>query len=69
MRFEKSDLNGHLCDVLSRRMALGNHSLFSRVLKNDFGEVDEAIFQGVQRHFEHIFCILAIDKSDLDELP
>jgi hypothetical protein len=58
-----------LSDVLSRRMALGNRNLFSRRPKNDFVEVDEAIFQGVQGPCEHIFCILGIEKSDLDEVP
>jgi hypothetical protein len=28
------------------------------VLKNDFGEVDEAMFQGIERACEFIFCIL-----------
>jgi hypothetical protein len=31
------------------------------VLKNDFGEVDEAMFEGVERPFELIFCILGIE--------
>jgi hypothetical protein len=35
------------------------------VLKNDFGEVDEAKFQGVERPYDLIFCILGIEKSDL----
>jgi hypothetical protein len=38
------------------------------VLKNDFGEVDEGMFQGVERPCEIIFCILVIEKSDLDEV-
>jgi hypothetical protein len=38
------------------------------VLKNDFGEVDEAIFQGIERPNELIFSILGIEKSDLDEV-
>jgi hypothetical protein len=38
------------------------------VLKNDFGEVDEAVFQGDEMPYEFIFCILNIEKSDLDEV-
>jgi hypothetical protein len=37
-------------------------------LKNDFGEVDEAMFQGVDRQCEPIFCILDIEKSDFYEV-
>jgi hypothetical protein len=37
------------------------------VLKNDFGEVDEAMLEGVRPN-EFIFCILSIEKSDLDEV-
>jgi hypothetical protein len=32
------------------------------ILKNDFGEVDEAIFQGVERPWEFISCILGFKK-------
>jgi hypothetical protein len=38
------------------------------VLKKDFGEVDEAMFQGVERPGEIIFTILGTEKSDLDEV-
>jgi hypothetical protein len=31
-------------------------------------EIDEAMFQGVERSCELIFCILGIEKSDLDEV-
>jgi hypothetical protein len=34
------------------------------VLKCEFGEVDETVFQGVERHREHILYILGIEKSD-----
>jgi hypothetical protein len=34
------------------------------VLKNDFDEVEE-IFQGVERPYELISCILSMEKSDL----
>jgi hypothetical protein len=33
------------------------------VLKNDFGEVDEAMFQGVERPYEHMFCIQGIENT------
>jgi hypothetical protein len=33
------------------------------VLKYDFSEVDEAMFLGVERPCELIFCILGIQKS------
>jgi hypothetical protein len=36
------------------------------VLKNDFGEVDEATFLGVERPCEIIFFILNIEKSDFE---
>jgi hypothetical protein len=39
-------------------MVISTHNLSSERLKNDFGEVDEAIFQGAERPWEHIFCIL-----------
>jgi hypothetical protein len=38
------------------------------VLKNDCGEVDEAMLQSVERPHEIIFCILSIEKSDLGEV-
>jgi hypothetical protein len=38
------------------------------VLKNVFGEVDEAMFEGVIMPCKHIFCMLHIEKSDLDEV-
>jgi hypothetical protein len=38
------------------------------VLKNDFVEVDEVTFQGVEKACEHFICILGIEKSDLDEV-
>jgi hypothetical protein len=36
------------------------------VLKNDIGEVEEVMFQFVERPRKHIFCILGNDKSELD---
>jgi hypothetical protein len=48
-------------------MALRTRNLPSRRLKKDFVEVDEAMFQGVERPCELIFCILGIEKSYLDE--
>jgi hypothetical protein len=49
-------------------MALRIHNFPSGRLKNKFGEVDEAMFQGMERPCELIFCILGIKKSDLDEV-
>jgi hypothetical protein len=49
-------------------MALRTHNLPSGRLKNDFVEVDEAMFQVVVRPYELIFCNLNIEKSDLDEI-
>jgi hypothetical protein len=37
-------------------------------LKNDFVEVDEAMFQSVERLYELILCKMSIEKSDLDEV-
>jgi hypothetical protein len=41
-------------------------NLPSARLKNDYGEVDEEIFQGVERQCEVIFCIMGIEKINLD---
>jgi hypothetical protein len=49
-------------------MTLRTNNLHLDVLKNDFGEVDEAMFQGVERSYELVFCILSIEKSDLSEV-
>jgi hypothetical protein len=49
-------------------MTLRTHNLPFGRLKNDFGEVDEAMFQGVERPYELIFCILSIEKSYLGEV-
>jgi hypothetical protein len=38
------------------------------MLKNDFAEFDEALFQGVEMQCEIIFCILGIEESDFDEV-
>jgi hypothetical protein len=48
-------------------MALRTHNLTSGRLRK-LGEVDEAMFQGVERPCELIFCILRIEKSYLDEV-
>jgi hypothetical protein len=45
-------------------MNLSTHNLLLDVLKNDFGEVDKAMTEGVERPSEIIFCILGIEKSD-----
>jgi hypothetical protein len=59
---------GRICliDVLSRRLALRTHNLTSGHLKNEFGEVDEEMFQGVERPCELIFYVLGIERSELD---
>jgi hypothetical protein len=49
-------------------MALRRHNLPSIRLKNHFREVDEEMFQGAEMPYELIFCILSIEKSDLDEV-
>jgi hypothetical protein len=38
------------------------------ILKNDFGEVEEALFRGVERPYELILCILSTKKSELGEI-
>jgi hypothetical protein len=49
-------------------MALINHNLLSVRIKIRFGEVDEAMFEGVKMPCEPIFFLLGIQKSDLDEV-
>jgi hypothetical protein len=49
--------------VSSRRMALRNHNLSLDVLRNDFGEVDETMFQGIERPCKINFCIHGIEKA------
>jgi hypothetical protein len=41
-------------------MILRTHNLPSGRLKNDVGEVEEAMFHGVGKQTELIFCILGI---------
>jgi hypothetical protein len=48
-------------------MGLRNLNIPSGVLKNDFVEVDEVMFQGVEMPCELFFCILSVEKSNLDE--
>jgi hypothetical protein len=36
--------------------------------KKDFGEVNEAMVNGIERPCEIIFCILGIEKSDFYEV-
>jgi hypothetical protein len=38
------------------------------VLNCDFVDIDEAMFEDVGRHCELSFCILGIEKSDVDEV-
>jgi hypothetical protein len=44
-------------------MALETQNMPSESFKNDFDEVDEAIFLFVERPCELIFCILCIEKK------
>jgi hypothetical protein len=44
---------------------LRTHNLPSGRLRNDFGEIDEAMFQGVNRPYEIIFCNTGIKKKRL----
>jgi hypothetical protein len=39
-----------------------------RDLKIDSAEVDEAMFQGVERRCKFIVCLQGTEKSDLDEI-
>jgi hypothetical protein len=49
-------------------MPLGTHNLPSERLKNDFGEVDEAMNQGVEKPSELVFSIEGIEKSELEKI-
>jgi hypothetical protein len=49
-------------------MAQSTHYLSPGVLKFDFAKVNGAMLQGVERPSEHIFCILGIQKSDMEEV-
>jgi hypothetical protein len=49
-------------------MALGTHNRPTGRLKKRLGEVDEAMFHGVERPCELIFCILCMEQSELDEV-
>jgi hypothetical protein len=53
VRLKKQFVGIRLSDVLSRRMALRTHNQPSGSLENDFGEVDEAMFQSAERSFLH----------------
>jgi hypothetical protein len=48
-------------------VALRTHNLPSGRLKNDFGEVNEVMFQGFERPYDLILCIREMEKSDLDK--
>jgi hypothetical protein len=60
---EKAALMKSLKFVLSRRIALELKICLLDVLKNDFGEADEAMFQGVEKPCEQILCFLGIEKA------
>jgi hypothetical protein len=60
---KKRIVRNRLSDVLTRWMCLSTHIFPSERLKNDFCEVDEAMFQGVERQCELILCFLDIEKA------
>jgi hypothetical protein len=62
----KSDLD-EVADVLFSVGEMSRDLIICRleVLKNDFGEVYEAMFQGFERPCELIFCIQVIEKKRL----
>jgi hypothetical protein len=43
------------------------HNLLTVRIKNDFAKFYEALYQGVERPYELIFCFLRIKKIVLDE--
>jgi hypothetical protein len=47
---------------------LRTHNPASGRLKNYFGEDDETMFQGFERPFELIFCIMGIEKATWTKL-
>jgi hypothetical protein len=49
-------------------MARTTHNCILDVIKNDFGKVDEAMFQGVEMLCELIFYLLFIEKSNFGEV-
>jgi hypothetical protein len=44
-------------------MELRTHNMPPDVLKNDSGEFDEVMLQGVEMLFKRIFCIQGIEKK------
>jgi hypothetical protein len=65
LRFQKKKDLDEICesDVLNRQIALRTHNLLLDIFKYVFGEVDETMFQGVERPCDNIFCILLIEKA------
>jgi hypothetical protein len=59
----KSDLDEGACDVSRSECTWELIICLLDVLKNYFGEVNEAIFQGVERACVLILCIWGIEKS------
>jgi hypothetical protein len=57
-----------LSDVFTSEWPWGLIICLLGVLKNDFDEVDEAMFQGVQGPFLLIFNISGIEKSDIHKV-
>jgi hypothetical protein len=55
---EKSDLDKYTLKWWFKKSYCPDTICLLDVLENDFGEVDEAEFNGVERAYERIFCIL-----------
>jgi hypothetical protein len=49
-------------------MTLRTNNLHSGRLEKSYGEGDYAMFQDVKRPLVLNFCIMSIEKSDLDEV-
>ena len=55
-------------DVSRGRMILCTLFYVFTIEKCDLFEVDKAIYQVVERHFESIFCLLSSPKCDVVEV-
>jgi hypothetical protein len=49
-------------------MDLSTHNVPSGTLKKNFVQVEEAVFQGVERLCEIIFCIMGTERNDFYEV-
>jgi hypothetical protein len=64
----KSDGKSRLSADPCRWMALRTHNLPSERKKYNLGEVDKAMFQGVEMQCKNVFCILGIQERNLDDV-